>query len=119
MSNIVKIGNGFYDLSAKNESFLQTCQELKTLGIKNWYWPLRVAYPQLGVQDIDPHNPNITPEEIGKITLECKANPLFFFRNVAVVPVRGIGKLPPILHRASAALLWSMMHSIDVILCQP
>lgn len=119
MSNIVKIGNKYYDLSPKNESFLQTCQELRALGIKNWYWPLQICYPQLGVQDIDPYKKDITEEEINKLILECKHNPIFFFRNVAKVPVRGIGNKPPILHRASAALLWCMMNSIDVILCQP
>ena len=119
MSKILSIAGRYYDFETKNTSFLQTAQELKTLGIKNWYWMLEVRYPQLGVQDIDPHDPDISQEDIGKLIIECKANPLFFFREVAIVPVRGIGKRPPILHRASAALIWCFLNSIDVILCQP
>jgi len=119
MSNIVSIAGKYYDFGTNNKSFILTCQELKALGIKNWYFPLEIRYPQLGVQDLDPYSPDLTPEEIGKITIECKQNPWYFFREVAMVPVRGVGKLPPILSRASAALLWCFMHSIDAILCQP
>lgn len=119
MSNIVKIGAHYYDFGTRNKSFLQTCKELKILGIKNWYFPLQVKFPQLGVQDLDPQSPDLTPEEIGKITIECKQNPWFFFREVAVVPVRGVGNQPPILHRGALALLWCFMNSIDAMLCLP
>ena len=54
MSKIVRIGDKYYDFETKNESFLLTAKELKTLGIKNWYICLEVKYPQLGVQDLDP-----------------------------------------------------------------
>ena len=37
MSKIVRIGDKYYDFETKNESFLLTAKELKTLGIKNWY----------------------------------------------------------------------------------
>jgi len=119
MSNIVRIGNRFYDFGTKNKSFLQTCQELKILGIKNWYFPLEVKYPNLKVQDIDSHNPDITPEDVGKVIIECKQNPWYFFREVAVVPVRGVGNLPPILHRGALAMLWCFMNSIDEMVCFP
>ena len=119
MSNIVKLENNYYDLRPKNTSFLMTCQELKTLGIKHWYFPLRVVYPNLGVQAIDPWKEDITAEEIGKVLTECKHNPWYFFRQVAKIPVRGAGLFEPILHRASTALIWCFDHSIDVMLCQP
>jgi len=119
MSNVVRIGNSYYDLGTKNASFLQTCQELRAVGVKNWYFPLRVAYPQLGVQDIDPYRKDITPEEIGKITLECKANPWFFFRDVQRIPVRGVGNMPTDLSRMAAAMVWCFDHSIDFEVCVP
>ena len=40
MSKIVRINNRYYDFGTTNESFLQTAAELKTLGIKNWYFTL-------------------------------------------------------------------------------
>lgn len=119
MSKILCIDGKYYDFGTKNQSFLLTAQELKTLGIKNYYFMLEVKYPQMGVQDIDPYDPDITPENIGRIHVECKANPWFFFREVAKIPVRGAGNLDPILSRASCAAVWCFLHSIDFLLNQP
>lgn len=124
MSNIVKIddekGNPrYYDFGTKNSSFLLTAKELKELGIKNWYQCLEVKYPNLGVQDIDPYDPNISPEMIGRLAVECKQNPWFFFREVARVPVRGSGVIPLELHRGGHAAIWCFIHSIDFELVQP
>lgn len=120
MSNIVQIGDKFYDFGTQNQTFVQTAYELKTLGIKNFYFMLEVKYPQLGVQDIDPYKPNITSEEIGKILIECRANPWFFFREVTRVPARGAPQpFKSYLHRASCAMVWCFMHNIDFMVCQP
>ena len=124
MSNIVQINDHrgiphYYDFGTKNESFLLTAKELKEIGIKNWYFMLEVKYPNMGVQDIDPYSPDITPEEIGKILIECKNNPWFFFRDVLRVPVRGSGTLPLYLHRAGCAAIWCWLNSFDFELVQP
>ena len=119
MSKIMKIGNKYYDFGTKNASFLLTASELKTLGIKNYYFMLEVKFPQLGVQDIDPYKPDITAEEIGAIITECKKNPWFFFREVSHVVARGLGELPLYLHRAGCAAIWCFMNSIDFHLVQP
>jgi len=120
LSKIVQIDGKFYDFGTKNSSFLLTAQELKTLGIKNWYFMLEVRYPHLGVQDIDPHNPDISAEDIGKIHIECVNNVWFWLRECAVIPVRGAPKPYPVeLTRASCAATWCYTHNIDFILCQP
>ena len=119
MSNIIRIDNKYYDFGTKNNSFLITAQELKTLGIKNYYFMLEVKNPQLGVQDIDPYDEKITPEDAGRIIVECKQNPWFFFRELARVPVSGAGSVPAILLRPSTAAIWCFLHSIDFLLCQP
>ncbi len=119
MSKIIKIGNKYYDFGTKNASFLLTASELKKLGIKNYYFMLEVKYPNTGVQDIDPYKKDITPEEMGKVLLECKANPWYFFREVSHVVARGLGELPLYLHRAGCAAIWCFMHSIDFELVQP
>lgn len=124
MSNIVRINDEkgqprFYDFGTKNGSFLLTAKELKELGVKNWYFMLEVKYPGFNVQDIDPYDPNISAENIGRILVECKHNPWFFFREVLRIPVRGSGSLPLYLHRAGCAAIWCWLNSFDFELVQP
>lgn len=119
VSNIIKIGNKYYDFDTKNQSFLETARELKTVGIKNYFFMLEVKHPELNVQDIDPYDEHISAEDAGRIVLECKDNPWFFFREVARVPVAGAGNVKPILLRPSCAAIWCFMNSIDFMLCQP
>ena len=120
MSKLIKIGNKVYDFGTKNESFLQTAYELKTLGIKNFYFMLEVKNPHTGVQDIDPYDPNLDPNQIGSVLLECKQNPWYFFREVARVPAGG-APVPfrALLHRSACAMVWCYMRNIDFMVCQP
>lgn len=120
MSDIRKIGNKYYDFGTKNKSFLTTAHELKTLGIKNWFFMLEVRYPNILVQDIDPYDPNIKPEEAARVAYECRANPWYFFREVLHIPVGGSDKPYQFeLTRASAACIWCYDHNIDFALDQP
>lgn len=120
MSKIVKINGKYYDFGTTNESFLLTAAELKTLGIKNWYFMLEVKYPQTGVQDVDPYNPNISREDQGKIHIESKANLWFWLREVARIPAQGAPEPFRVgLTRASCAATWCYLHNIDFMLCQP
>lgn len=120
MSKLVRIENKYYDFGTTNESFLQTAAELKTLGIKNWYFMLEVKYPQLGVQDIDPYDPKISKEDQGKIHIESKANLWFWLREVARIPAQGAPQPFRVgLTRASCAATWCYLHNIDFMLCQP
>lgn len=109
----------YYDFGTSNQSFLLTAQELKTLGIKHWYFMLEVKRPDLGVQDLNPYDPTLTAENIGRIIVECKQNPWYFFREVVRIPIRGAGKVPLYLHRAGCAAIWSFIHSFDFELVQP
>ena len=120
MSKIVKINGKYYDFGTTNESFFHTAAELKTLGIKNWYFMLEVKYPQIGVQDIDPYNPHISKEDQGKIHIESKANLWFWLREVARIPAQGAPQPFRVgLTRASCAATWCYLHNIDFMLCQP
>ena len=120
MSKLVRINNRYYDFGSTNESFLQTAAELKALGIKNWYFMLEVKYPQIGVQDIDPYNPQISKEDQGKIHIESKANLWFWLREVARIPAQGAPQPFRVgLTRASCAATWCYLHNIDFMLCQP
>ena len=125
MSNIICLpdenGNqAYYDFGTKNTSFLQTAQELKSLGIKNWYFMLRVKYPQFNITDVDPFDPDLSAETIGKIILESKDNIWYYVREVARIPAKGAPKpFLPLLTRASAAITWCFEHNIDFMIIQP
>lgn len=110
----------YYDFGTKNTSFLQTAQELKTLGIKHWYFPLRVKYPQFNLGEIDPHDPDLDAVTIGKIHRESKENLWYWVREVAKVPAKGAPHpFDPLLTRASASMGWCFEHNIDFMVCQP
>lgn len=125
MSNILCLpdANGnkaYYDFGTKNTSFLQTAQELKALGIKHWYFPLRVKYPQFNLGDINPYDPNLDAVTTGKIHRESKENIWYWVREVAKVPAKGAPvPFDPMLTRASAAMGWCFEHNIDFMVCQP
>lgn len=120
MSNIIQIDGKFYDFGTKNTSFLQTAQELKSLGIKNWYFPLRVKYPQFNICDADPYDKNLDAGTIGRIHIESKENIWYWLREVAKVPAKGAPKpFDPMLTRASCAMAWCFEHNIDFMVCQP
>ena len=120
LSKIVRINGRFYDFGTTNESFLLTAQELKTLGIKNWYFMLEVRFPQTGVQDINPYDPNISRENQAKVHIESKANLWYWLREVARIPARGAPTPYKVgLTRASCAATWCYLHNIDFMICQP
>lgn len=126
MSKIVEIVDpitnkvGYYDFGTTNTSFLETARELKDLGIKRWYLCLEVKYPQLGVQNMNPMDEELTPEQVASLVLEAKDNVWFYMREVVRVPAKGAPKPYRLyLHRAAHATIWCYIHSIDVMLCQP
>lgn len=116
MSDIKKINGKYYDFGCQNESFLLTAKELKTLGIKNYYFMLRIDNPR--VADIDPFKPNITPQEIELLMQEFRSN-LWSFARMAVRMRTGIGIVPLSLHRGLAAAFWCFERSQDFCLCEP
>lgn len=110
------IDGKYYDFGCKNESFLVTAKELKTLGIKNYYFMLRINNPR--VADIDPFKPNITGQEVNALMEEYKNNMWFFCRS-AVRMRTDKGVVPYGLHRGLAAALWSFERHQDFCLNEP
>lgn len=116
MSDIKKINGKYYDFGCKNESFLLTAKELKTVGVKNYYFMLRIDNPK--VADIDPFKPNITRQEVDALMQEYKNNMWFFCRS-AVRMRTDKGIVPYGLHRGLAAALWSFERHQDFCLNEP
>lgn len=116
MSDIKQINGKYYDFGCKNESFLLTAKELKTLGIKNYYFMLRIDNPR--VADIDPFKPNITDQEAQALMQEYRNN-LWFFARSAVRMRTDKGIVPYGLHRGLAAALWCFERHQDHCLNEP
>lgn len=116
MSDIKQINGKYYDFGCKNESFLITAKELKTIGIKNYYFMLRIDNPR--VADIDPFKPNITKQEAEALMEEYRHN-LWFFARTAVRMRTDKGIVPYGLHRGLAAALWCFERHQDHCLNEP
>lgn len=116
MSDIKQINGKYYDFGCKNQSFLLTAKELQTLGIKNYYFMLRIDNPR--VADIDPFKPNITEQEVNALMQEYKNN-LWFFCRSAVRMRTDKGVVPYGLHRGLAGALWCFERHQDMCLNEP
>ena len=66
-------GNVYYDFDTKNKSFLITAKDLKTNGIKNYYFFLALYDPDL--HGVDPYDENLSDVMRYKIITECIRNP--------------------------------------------
>lgn len=116
MSDVKMIKGKYYDFGCKNESFLQTAKELQILGVKNYYFMLRIDNP--AVADIDPFKPNITEGEVKLLMHEYKNN-LWSFSRTAVRMRTDKGIVPFGLHRGLAAALWCFERNQDFCLNEP
>lgn len=116
MSDLRCIKGVWYDFGCKNESFLITAKELQTLGIKNYYFMLRIDNPK--VADIDPFKPNLSEQEATALMIEYKNN-IWMFARTAVRMRTDKGDVPFGLHRGLAAALWNFEHNQDFCLNEP
>lgn len=116
MSDIKQIDGKFYDFGCSNKSFLMTAKELKTVGVKNYYFMLRIDNP--AVADINPFNPHITAQEINALLTEFRNN-MWSFMRMAVRLRTDSGIVPYGLHRGLAAAAWCFERSQDHCLCEP
>lgn len=110
--------NAIVDYKTPNKSFLNYVGILESMGIENRFFPLALVHPEL--QGVDPHDPNLTTEEITKIVIECKVNPWYFFREVVRVPSQG--SVEPVrlrANRGNIALWWCFFNHITSLLIQP
>lgn len=120
MADIREINGQYFDFSNTgpgfNQSFLQTAMELKELGIKNYYFMLRIDNPRIA--DIDPYKRNITGQEVAALMQEMRSNIWFYTRVVARIR-SDAGIVRYGLHRGLAAMMWCFERSYDNCLTEP
>lgn len=76
-----------YDFTTKNKSFIDLYNDLKTLGITNNKFFLRLYQKEL--QGFDVYSPIVPIDMQLKIILECMINPWYFLREVCRIPEDG------------------------------
>lgn len=107
----------FPDFETKNQSFVRQAAVYKKMGIKNHAFLLALVNPAL--KGVDPHDPNLTFEQMMAIGYECSINPWYFFREVARAPATsGEGSVPMEANRGNIALFWSFFNHVTIILIQ-
>lgn len=102
----------------RNESFARMAGIYQSMGVKNFYFHLALINPLL--EDVDPHDPDLTVEQMVMIQMECRENPWYFFREVLRIPPQA-GDTPVQLtaNRGNLALMWLFFNHVDVALIQP
>ena len=124
MGRIIRIKDKFYDTGTSNKSFLQVAKDLKTAGVKNWYFMLEIKDPSLiGVNpyavDKSGHT-TCTKDQINRITIECLNNIWYYLREIARIPSAGCPEgVPYIANRGNIAQTWCLLNGIDSWLCLP
>lgn len=102
----------------KNESWVRQAAVYRSMGIKNHAFLLALVNPLL--ENIDPHDPNLTREQMDMVVAECFINPWYFFREVARIPPQsGLPAMPVQANRGNIALWWCFFNHVIVALIQP
>lgn len=118
---IIRVGKKLYDLGTSNKSFLQLAKDLKTLGIKNWYFPLEINDVSLikinpYAQDKDGHT-TLSKDQIMRIMTELYTNPWYYLREICRIPDPGGTAVPYLANRGNIAQAWCFIHGLDSWLC--
>jgi hypothetical protein len=104
------------DTTTTNESWLRMASLLKEMKVENHYFHLALHNPKL--QGVDPFSPNLTPVELGRIHMEIRENPWYYFREIARVP-NGSNPLQFRLSRPILSIYWCIFNSISYYLEMP
>lgn len=105
------------NLKTTNTSFVRLAALYRSMGIKNHAFILALVDQDL--VGVDPFDPNLSLEMMGKIALECSINPWFFFREIARAPaIAGIETVPLEANRGNICLFWCFFNHVMVILIQ-
>ena len=110
------------DLKTTNTSFLKMALILKSKGVENCYFMLRIDNKNL--VGVNPYSKKLTREQKAAIFSECINNRWYFYREVARVSESGAatgigGGSEFILNRGNLAYLWCAEKNIDCYLIMP
>jgi len=99
------------DFTTTNITWVRMASILKSMGVENHLFLLALHNPDL--KGINPHDPNLSNEQIVAIVVECKTNPWYFLREVLKVPA--VASPDPVFMRANRlniAMWWLFFNHI-------
>ena len=105
-----------YDIYTTNLSFIQTSKDLKSLGVKNNKFFLKLYDPSL--IGVDPYDKSLSQETIKRVIIETVRNPWYYLRELSRIPEQG-GAITPgggirfQLHRGNLAAIYCYLHNIN------
>jgi len=104
--------------STTNKSWVRLAGIYNSMGVENCLFHLALHNPLL--KDVDPHDPNITQEQIVMVADEAAINPWYVLREIIKVPpIAGLDSLPLRANRGNIALYWLFFNHITLMLIQP
>ena len=109
--------------NTKNLSFIKLYRSLQLLGIENNDYFLALYDPRIA--NLDPFDPDLTPQQQALIMNECKNNFWYYARECVRIEVSGSTNLgkgggkPYAIHRGNLALSWCILNNIDLFLELP
>lgn len=122
-ARIAQIKGRFYDLGTPNKSFLQVAKDLKTVGVKNYYFMLEIY--DYSLINVDPYavdsngHTTLTRDDVSRIMTECYKNPWYYLREIARIPDPGGTAVPYLANRGNIAQAWCIWKGLDSWLCLP
>ncbi len=112
-----KYPNARPDYETSNKSFYDLAVQYRDMGIENHLFLL--ALHDQSLKGVDPFAKDLDIETKGKIAIECKINPWYYFREIARVPGNGGEEAIPIqANRGNIALWWCFFNHITTFLIQ-
>ena len=120
---IYRINGKLYDFGTSNKSFLQVAKDLKSLGVKNWYFMLEIV--DYSLTNVDPFaedkngHSTLSQDQVTRVMTECFRNPWYYLREIARIPDPGGVAVPYLANRGNIAQAWCITKGIDSWLCLP
>ena len=110
------------DFETSNVSFLKMAATLRKMGVKNWYFFLKIYNKKLC--NLNPYSKDLTFDERVAISKECAENRWYFYREVFRVGETGAstdegGGSEFKLNRGNLAYLWATALNISVYMILP
>lgn len=106
------------DYKTTNTAALELATLYKRMNVDNHAFILALHNPEL--QGVDPHSEDLTEEQKAMIVIECRDNPWYFFREVALLPASsGVGAIKFRLNRGNVSIFWLFYNHVTSLLIQP